>query len=396
MTRPDDDFQKALAAWLCGCAETHEQQLLEQRLREDPAARQCFARHCVAEMALREGLAQQAKATPAPSRQRRRTTTRHRRRQAHRPFPPLLWACAVAAALVLALVVARTTSPPDGPDSPADTDRAIPSPATATATVVSGAIHQGGRELGPGDQLAIGLPLATSDQSARFDWSQGQAEATMGPDSRLTLSASGRMLLEGGRIELAVTPIRNGPGPQVETAELRLSVIGTRFLVSRSQGRSRVEVFSGRVRVHEPTGERILGPGDTLDREGSLSVPPGTDPRSALILVVEDDSGTILGRYRGDQPIPIPRDQPVAIAVHGPAFLDGLRAWIDDQLVSKGRPGLMIEEQPPYYLWGDRDGDPYWERFPNPGRRQLRLQLFDDVDRNSVIHDDLKIDLLIE
>ncbi len=142
---------------------------------------------------------------------------------AARRRPRQVWAWALAAALLLLGVMHLVPIGPTGPDP------------GATASLAQGALHFGPSITVVGD---------------------GEIEV-LRSDERGTALA----LLEGSAT-FEVDPQGEGRHLEVHAADVRVEVTGTRFTVALEDGRVRVEVERGSVRVHRPGDSFALGAGE--------------------------------------------------------------------------------------------------------------------------------------
>jgi hypothetical protein len=77
-------------------------------------------------------------------------------------------------------------------------------------------------------------------------------------DARWTYDASGTMTLERGRVLIEYVPTPTPSAFTVVTGDARVRVLGTVFSVERREGRTRVAVFEGSVRVEHGEGSHML------------------------------------------------------------------------------------------------------------------------------------------
>lgn len=133
----------------------------------------------------------------------------------------------------------------------------------------SGSLHASAAPLAaPGDLAAApadGTRIVTTTAPAQT--SLGEAELTLSAHSDLRLSGSDAagwlVRLEAGQIDCQVAPRHGRPAFVVEAGSTRVTVVGTRFTVSREGELARVSVSEGHVRVASGALELILGPGQS-------------------------------------------------------------------------------------------------------------------------------------
>lgn len=120
----------------------------------------------------------------------------------------------------------------------------------------------------------------------------GEAVLTLGAHAdvsvRGTEAAGWVVELAAGTIECSVAPRRGRPPFVVEAGKTRVSVIGSRFSVTRSGAGARVSVSEGLVRAESPGVEVELGPGEEWPDPTPAAPPhrrqshsPGVNPEGA-------------------------------------------------------------------------------------------------------------------
>lgn len=103
---------------------------------------------------------------------------------------------------------------------------------------------------------------------------------TLGGASRVDVSwhlRSRRVALHKGQALFDVAPTRYRPF-LTRAGSTKITVVGTRYSVSRYEGDVRVAVAEGRVSVHSDGGDLLLAPGDqVVVRRGRLEAPTRVD-----------------------------------------------------------------------------------------------------------------------
>lgn len=189
-------------------------------------------------------------------------TTRRRARPAPRRWGFVL-AFAAAAAAAAVWVQTSTTSTPRESTARVEAQRHASGPVEATAPLPAAL----GQLAGGVEHVADGAHLATGAEPKR--WRVGDSEVTLAAGSELAVAGSDavgfRLTLEHGRVDCEVAPRAGRPAFLVEAGEATVTVIGTRFSVSRdvAAGRVEVQVEHGSVRVSTPEASVLLGAGQS-------------------------------------------------------------------------------------------------------------------------------------
>jgi hypothetical protein len=101
----------------------------------------------------------------------------------------------------------------------------------------------------------------------------GEAALTLAADSDVQVRGNddqGWLIqLERGRVECEVAPRQGRPAFVVQAGETRVSVVGTRFSVTREGDGAAVSVRQGQVRVESGATRVLLGPGDRWPAAGA-------------------------------------------------------------------------------------------------------------------------------
>lgn len=359
---PRPDLDDLAVAWACG----EDPPGLEERLRRDPEARRRFLDHCVAEMALVEALAGERPQVTAPA---------GRRRGRPRTRPVTAWWPLAAAAAVLLLAGAILW--PTRPEPP-------------TIRLVTGELAQAGRRLETGARIPLPTDhLLAGGTGAELALDPG-VRIGAGPDASLALVDGGRIELASGRVRVEVD------GAQVArlavgTDELLAEVVGTVFTVERQDGLSRVQVERGRVRVSAGERRRELTAGAWICADAG-----GLLDRERLALALVD--GTAAGERRFPAPVtvPVPAGQAFSLRLEAPPAILAFRAFLDGQPVRRIKSTRdHLELVRPFFIWGDTEGKPHLINL-EPGRHQLRLQLYRDATGQALAMEPVEIVLQAE
>lgn len=158
------------------------------------------------------------------------------------------------AALVLAVVGSRWSSPEPAVSAPSD------APLAVAAGPSVGAFHVEGSSdcvLGQHDgasDLAAHCSLVAPHMSVQV-WEP----ATVAADGRNVRVASGKVLFEVEKVPQGEAPV------EVAVSHGRIEVVGTRFAVEQQSGGGHVDLLEGKIRFHHPNGtvEDVL-PGERL------------------------------------------------------------------------------------------------------------------------------------
>ena len=87
-------------------------------------------------------------------------------------------------------------------------------------------------------------------------------------------AAGWRVRLQAGRVDCQVAPRRGRPPFVVEAGATQVTVVGTRFAVTRSGDQARVDVSEGRVLVDSGDSHVLLGPGESWPQLEPSPPPP--------------------------------------------------------------------------------------------------------------------------
>jgi ferric-dicitrate binding protein FerR (iron transport regulator) len=114
----------------------------------------------------------------------------------------------------------------------------------------------------------------------------GDAHVTLAAHSDVTVSGSERdgwrVRLDAGAVDCAVAPRLGRPPFVVQGGEILVTVVGTRFSVTRDGARSRVDVREGHVRVDAADVHALLAPGESWPAVASgRDVAPSSGARAA-------------------------------------------------------------------------------------------------------------------
>jgi hypothetical protein len=127
---------------------------------------------------------------------------------------------------------------------------------------------------------------------ARIVSTDAPTETTLG-ETRITLAAHSDVSVAGsdaegwlvrlaaGEVDCAVAPRRGRPPFVVQAGLTKVSVVGTRFTVTRSGAEARVEVSEGHVQVDSAESHVLLGPGDSW---------PKAEPEAAAEVAAEPEA----------------------------------------------------------------------------------------------------------
>lgn len=266
----DAELQEVLSNLFDGRLKGDDRTRLQERLRNDPEARELYLDLCDTHAALawEHGLLVASVDPPAGP---RRSLTDHRRRARYAAAVGVL----LCVSMVLIAVVLQTDGEKAGLDGPTVarvTDR-IDAVGTANEAEWTGDVTLGG-EYG----LERGL--------VRLAYPSGVSVLIEAP-ARFAATAEDRILLHEGRLSATVTP--EGSGFTVETPTATVVDFGTEFAVDVDrEERSEVHVFEGHVRV-EPKRRGPQSPAASVDLRTDQAVRiDGTSPRAAGIDLASD------------------------------------------------------------------------------------------------------------
>jgi ferric-dicitrate binding protein FerR (iron transport regulator) len=103
----------------------------------------------------------------------------------------------------------------------------------------------------------------------------GEAVITLAAHSDVAVAGSDAdgwlVRLDAGQVDCKVAPRRGRPPFVVQAGEAKVSVVGTRFTVTREGSTARVSVSEGKVQVDSGSTHVLLGPGDSW---------PGSEPEA--------------------------------------------------------------------------------------------------------------------
>lgn len=112
----------------------------------------------------------------------------------------------------------------------------------------------------------------------------GEAVITLAAHSDVGVAGSDSegwlVRLDAGQVDCKVAPRRGRPPFVVQAGETKVSVVGTRFTVTREGGAARVSVTEGHVQVDSGSSHVLLGPGESWPSEPALEPEP-IDPEEA-------------------------------------------------------------------------------------------------------------------
>jgi FecR protein len=124
---------------------------------------------------------------------------------------------------------------------------------------------------------AVSAPAAPRHE-ARIVSTDAPTETTLG-EAAITLAAHSDVgvagsdaegwlvRLDAGQVDCKVAPRRGRPPFVVQAGETKVSVVGTRFTVTRSGSAARVSVSEGHVQVDSGSAHVLLGPGESWPSE---------------------------------------------------------------------------------------------------------------------------------
>lgn len=248
---PDDDRQvlwESLTRYCAGECSATEAAELSTVLENDPAACELFVEIAPQSVLLRD-LAQASSepATIVPSPSRRKRT--------------LLWTFALAASVVIAFVVGRKWSVPEG------NQREIGRIESASA-VVQFARDGKSIELSVGDAFEAGSLATDAMETAALRLTDGTL-LSLGTDTELELVEDGRKRidLKRGTFTADVVPQPVGKPMLIHTPTAEIEVVGTAFSLAVEPERTHLDVDEGLVRVRR------------LADDAKVEVPAGREVR---------------------------------------------------------------------------------------------------------------------
>ncbi len=106
--------------------------------------------------------------------------------------------------------------------------------------------------------------------------------------SSLSLGEAGAMRLDDGAALFDVSPLAAGRSFVVTTPDATVTVVGTVFAVTVSEGATRVDVFEGRVDVSDAHGTRRLERGGTMSTGAALVLDTALDARGRAAAELRD------------------------------------------------------------------------------------------------------------
>jgi hypothetical protein len=273
---------------------------LQQRLETDSGARALYAELARLDAELREtgGVADfPEKDSRAPS-----------QRVGWSRLPTYAQVLALAAALVVMLIPTWILLQRDGkPDvvEVAETTESIPREPVRSIAVISAEAdavwnNGGERRFGKGTALEPGK-LSLLSGLAQIDFFSGASITISGP-AKIELRSSNLAILHSGRVRADVPPAARGF--EIQTADVRLEDLGTSFgIVAGADGKSKVVVFDGEVRVVDRAGEEVsLFAGDAarlVDGEASKATADDMGAFPDIAMVIEKSGGQDESRYSG-------------------------------------------------------------------------------------------------
>jgi hypothetical protein len=133
---------------------------------------------------------------------------------------------------------------------------------------------------------AIAAPAAPRHEArivstdAPTETTLGEAVITLAAHSDVAVAGSDAdgwlVRLDAGQVDCEVAPRRGRPPFVVQAGEAKVSVVGTRFTVTREGSAARVSVSEGQVQVDSGSAHVLLGPGDSWP--GELEATPDIAP----------------------------------------------------------------------------------------------------------------------
>jgi ferric-dicitrate binding protein FerR (iron transport regulator) len=372
VTRMDD----LTVAWLNDKISAAERAELEDILLHDPDARRRFLDHCVGEMALVESLTTTAHlrknyekmgVKPEKTRSSRRLKIRPRSRPS-RAIAINLVAAGIAALLLIAVLLI---------------------PSGHSLHVTGGSLVVNGQVVPTGARITLPLTdIVASSTGAELKDPVGII-LNAGPESHFAIRAPGEISLESGQLTLHVDKQR-APATSVQTGELVVQVVGTHFHVARNLTRSDVDVDRGTVRVsttattQQETRLLTAGMHVAANDHGFIDAKPKQTPsESNLRLVVLFSDGSQRSHDQFDQPLRLPSGRPFTLRAEVDEQVKAVRFMKDNRIIKGPRPN-GIEEDTPYYLWGNGVKGPHFLPF-NSGTHRLSVTCFADQQGEHVI-----------
>jgi len=108
----------------------------------------------------------------------------------------------------------------------------------------------------------------------------GEAAITLAAHSDVGVAGSDAegwlVRLDAGQVDCKVAPRRGRPPFVVQAGETKVSVVGTRFTVTRAGSAARVSVSEGHVQVDSGSSHVLLGPGESWPSEPEAA--PAVEP----------------------------------------------------------------------------------------------------------------------
>jgi len=142
---------------------------------------------------------------------------------------------------------------------------------------------------------AVSAPAAPRHE-ARIVSTDAPTETTLG-EAAITLAAHSDVAVAGsdadgwlvrldaGQVDCKVAPRRGRPPFVVQAGDTKVSVVGTRFTVTRAGSAARVSVSEGHVQVDSGSTHVLLGPGDSWPEAAPALEPfepePASEPKRA-------------------------------------------------------------------------------------------------------------------
>lgn len=262
----DDMLTPLILGHLDGRLGDAEFAALEQRLADDPAARDLYVRLARLDAELRDDLvgSESAMKMSAP----KRTTF----------FTPARRGLAMAAAIGLFAGLAALWFGNDGvPDQPNRVTRGV-----AVISAEAGAVWE--RANGPAFAVGVALEpglLVLREGLAQIDFYGGASVSLSGP-AELELIGPDKAVLHRGRLRADVPPAARGF--EIRSAEVRIEDLGTSFgLAVADDASAEVVVFDGEVRAigHDGAPVALYG-GDTARLAQGMASPQEKRPQGAF------------------------------------------------------------------------------------------------------------------
>lgn len=210
----------------------------------------------------------------------------------------------------------RTSTPP--PFSVLSFLRFLPYALAGAAAVVLGALYFGPVADGPVSPMAVVSPVAPEPMllAAEAELTLGTHRLLAKTETKLTPSSLSLIELEGGRIEVAVSPVTSAFA--LVTPEAKISTFGGRLSIERVAGRTRVELIEGTAVLETSEGTKTLAVGARVSIPSEEEVVQRPLPLRRKSLLTEKAP---------DQPKKAP-EAPLSTA-EGEALVAEARSWVE-------------------------------------------------------------------